>query len=129
MIGLYFLKHALYESDESAIARWVENPYGQYFCRFTTMQHELPLHSAAPCKWRGRVEAEKLALRLRETIATALRGQRRHHGAGEKHHAPDRLEAVLPSDCQDRRSSETTRCGLATIVRSRGLGVAARPSW
>jgi IS5 family transposase len=73
MVGLHYLKHAFDESDESVVARWVENPYWQYFCGFTAMQHELPLHPTAMVKWRGRVGAEKLALLLQETIALALR--------------------------------------------------------
>ena len=31
MIGIHYLKHAFDESDESVVARWVENPYWQYF--------------------------------------------------------------------------------------------------
>lgn len=73
MVGLHYLKHAFDESDESVVARWVENPYWQYFCGFTTMQHELPLHPTALVKWRGRVGAERLTLLLQETIAMALR--------------------------------------------------------
>lgn len=72
MVGLHYLKHAFNESDESVVARWVENPYWQYFCGFTTMQHELPLHPTALVKWRQRVGVEKLVLLLQETIALAL---------------------------------------------------------
>ena len=32
MVGLLYLKHAFDESDESVVARWVENPYWQFFC-------------------------------------------------------------------------------------------------
>ncbi len=30
MVGLLYLKHAYDESDESVVARWVENPYWQH---------------------------------------------------------------------------------------------------
>ena len=40
MVGLQYLKYAFNESDESLVARWVENPYWQYFCGYTHMQHE-----------------------------------------------------------------------------------------
>lgn len=76
MIGLHYLKHAFNESDESVVARCVENPYWQYFCGFTSMQHELPLHPTALVKWRSRVGAERLAMLLQETIALALREKR-----------------------------------------------------
>jgi IS5 family transposase len=37
MVGLHYLKHAYNESDESVVARWVENPYWQYFCGYEHM--------------------------------------------------------------------------------------------
>ena len=55
MVGLHYLKHAFNESDESVVARWIENPYWQLFCGFTTMQHELPLHPTVLAKWRNNV--------------------------------------------------------------------------
>jgi IS5 family transposase len=70
---LHYLKHAFDESDESVLARWVENPYWQYFCGFTTMQHELPLHPTSLVKWRKRVGVEKLLQLLQETVALATR--------------------------------------------------------
>ena len=74
MVGLHYLKHMFDESDESVVARWVENPYWQAFCGFTHMQHECPCHPTAMVKWRKRVGADRLNLLLTETIAMA-RGQ------------------------------------------------------
>ena len=31
MVGLLYLKHMFNESDESLVARWVENPYWHFF--------------------------------------------------------------------------------------------------
>jgi transposase, IS5 family len=53
--------------------RWVENPYWQLFCGFSTFQHEFPLHPTSLVKWRQRMGAERLAELLQETIALALR--------------------------------------------------------
>lgn len=75
MIGLHYLKHAFNESDESLLARWVENPYWQAFCGFDTMQHEAPVHPTSLVKWRQRVGAEKLNLLLQETITLAVAEQ------------------------------------------------------
>ena len=72
MVGLLYLKHAFNESDESLVERWVENPYWQYFCGFSTFQHEFPLHPTSLVKWRQRMGAERLAELLQETIALAL---------------------------------------------------------
>lgn len=73
MVGLHYLKHALNESDESVVERWIENPYWQRFCGFEYMQHEPPLHPTALVKWRQRVGAERLAELLSETIDLAVR--------------------------------------------------------
>jgi IS5 family transposase len=72
MVGLMYLKHAFDESDESVVARWVENPYWQYFCGCEYMQHELPIDPSLMSKWRKRVGAERLETLLEVTIHTAL---------------------------------------------------------
>jgi IS5 family transposase len=72
MVGLMYLKHAFDESDESVVARWVENPYWQYFCGREYMEHELPIDSSMMSKWRKRVGAERLEKLLEITIHTAL---------------------------------------------------------
>jgi len=73
MVGLQFLKYTFSESDESVVARWVENPYWQYFCGFTHLQHECPIHPSSMSRWRKRVGAERLESLLHETIALARR--------------------------------------------------------
>ena len=59
MVGLLYLKHAYDESDESVVARWVENPYWQFFCGCQYMQHELPIDPSSLSRWRIRVGATK----------------------------------------------------------------------
>ena len=73
MVGLHFLKHTFNESDESVVARWVENPYWQYFCGYTHMQHVCPIHPTSMTKWRKRVGPERLQEMQGETIALAGR--------------------------------------------------------
>ena len=75
MVGLAYLKYAFNESDESVVERWVENPYWQYFCGFTHMQHEAPIDPSSLSRWRKRVGAERLALLLKETVELAVRAQ------------------------------------------------------
>jgi IS5 family transposase len=72
MVGLLYLKHAFDESDESVVARWVENPYWQFFCGLSYMQHELPIDPSSLSRWRKRVGAERLEKLLEATIRTAL---------------------------------------------------------
>jgi IS5 family transposase len=73
MVGLHYLKYAFNESDESVVARWVENPYWQYFCGFTHLQHAVPLDPSSLSRWRKRVGADRLELLLKETIDLAVR--------------------------------------------------------
>ena len=73
MVGLQFLKYTFNESDASVVARWVENPYWQYFCGFTHMQHEVPIDPSSMSRWRKRVGVDRLALMLQETIDLARR--------------------------------------------------------
>lgn len=73
MAGMQYLKYTFNESDESVVARWVENPYWQYFCGYTHMQHECPLHPTSLSRWRGRVGPERLEELLKETISLAVR--------------------------------------------------------
>ena len=73
MVGLQLLKYTFNESDESVVARWVENPYWQYFCGFTHMQHEVPIDPSSMSRWRKRVGVDRLELMLQETIDLAKR--------------------------------------------------------
>jgi transposase, IS5 family len=73
MVGLHYLKQAYNESDESVIARWVENPYWQYFCGYEHMQHQFPIHPTSMVKWRRRVGANRMETLLKETLSTAKR--------------------------------------------------------
>jgi IS5 family transposase len=75
MVGLHYLKHAFDESDESVVARWVENPYWQHFCGFEYMQHECPIHPTSMTKWRQRMGKEHVETLLKETITLAVRGK------------------------------------------------------
>jgi len=79
MVGLQYLKYTFNESDESVVGRWVENPYGQYFCGYTHLQHECPIHPTSMSRWRKRVGADRLIRDIRrkashpdEALATLL---------------------------------------------------------
>lgn len=39
MVSLSYLGHAYGLSDEAVVAKWIENPYWQYFCGETYFQH------------------------------------------------------------------------------------------
>ena len=71
LVGLHYLKYTFNESDESVVARWVENPYWQYFCGYEYLQHELPLHPTSLTRWRNRV-GDKLEALLVHTVEVAM---------------------------------------------------------
>ena len=47
MIGLNLLKHIYALSDEEICARWVENPYFQFFCGEVFFQHRFPIERSS----------------------------------------------------------------------------------
>ncbi len=56
--GLFILKHMHDLSDEVLCARWLENPYYQFFCGELSFRHELPFDRSsndalAPAAGRG----------------------------------------------------------------------------
>jgi len=75
MVGLHYLKHAFDESDESVVAKLLENPYWQHFCGFAYFQHALPLDPSSMTRWRQRVGPEGIETLLAETVQTARRGK------------------------------------------------------
>ena len=81
MVGLHYLKHSFNESDESVLARFLENPYWQYFCGFDYFQHELPIDTSSLTRFRKRIGVSGTESLFKELLNTAKRGghlARRH---------------------------------------------------
>jgi hypothetical protein len=55
-------------SDEVLCARWVENPYYQYFCGEEFFQHRLTFDRSSLTRWRQRMGEEKLKALLEESL-------------------------------------------------------------
>jgi len=69
--GLFILKHMHSLSDEALCARWIENPYYQYFCGELSFCHKLRFDRSSLTRWRQRLgEAELVAL-LQESLSVA----------------------------------------------------------
>jgi IS5 family transposase len=75
MVGLHILKHTFALSDEEVCARWVENPYFQYFCGEAFFQYDLPIERSSMTHWRKRVGDEALKALLQESLMLALRSK------------------------------------------------------
>lgn len=127
MAGMHYLKYAFNESDESLVERWLENPYWQYFCGFTHMQHEAPLDPSSLSRWRKRVGPQQLELLLKETIDLAQRA---------KHLRPQDLTQLnIDTTDQEKNITHPTDSKLLhTAIRklvaaARGQGVQLRQSY
>jgi transposase, IS5 family len=69
--GLFILKHMHNLSDEVLCARWLENPYYQYFCGELSFCHKLPFDRSSLTRWRQRLGEEQLAALVQESLSVA----------------------------------------------------------
>jgi len=69
--GLLILKHMHNLSDEALCARWLENPYFQYFCGEESFQHRLPFDRSSLTRWRQRLGEDQLSALLQESLSVA----------------------------------------------------------
>jgi transposase, IS5 family len=73
MAGLAILKFTFDLSDEELCARWVENPYFQYFCGEEFFLHELPFDRSSTTRWRQRMGEERVGALLQESLSIAVK--------------------------------------------------------
>jgi IS5 family transposase len=71
LAGLFILKHMHSLSDEAVCARWVENPYFQYFCGERVFRHALAFDRSSLTRWRQRLGEERLSALLQESLRVA----------------------------------------------------------
>jgi IS5 family transposase len=73
MAGMLYLKHAFHLSDEQTVARWVENPYWQYFCGEPYFRHTLPIDPSSLTRFRNKIGASGCEKLLALTVDAGLR--------------------------------------------------------
>ena len=69
--GLLILKHMHSRSDEALCARWLENPYYQFFCGELSLCHWLPFDRSSLTHWWQRLGEDELAALIQESLAVA----------------------------------------------------------
>jgi transposase, IS5 family len=69
--GLFILKSMHNLSDEVMCARWIENPYYQFFCGEAVFRYELPFDRSSMTRWRQRLGEEHLAALIQESLSVA----------------------------------------------------------
>lgn len=72
LVGLTYLGHSYGISDEEVVKRWVENPYWQYFCGESYLQHKLPIDPSSMSRWRKRLGEDGAEYILKITIAVGV---------------------------------------------------------
>jgi len=121
MVGLHYLKYAFNESDESAVERWVENPYWQYFCGFEHFQHEFPLDPSSLSRWRKRAGADNLESLLGETISTARRTKVLKKSSLQRVNVDTTVQEKAVAFPTDARLYQKARIALVRVAESRGV--------
>jgi IS5 family transposase len=58
-------------SDEVLCARWLENPYYQFFCGELSFCHQLPFDRSSLTHWRQRLGEEQLVALIQESLSVA----------------------------------------------------------
>jgi IS5 family transposase len=69
--GLLYLQHIFDYSDELLVETWVENPYWQYFCGESYLQHTPPVDFSSLSRWRSKMGEEGVEWLLTATIDAA----------------------------------------------------------
>jgi transposase, IS5 family len=118
MAGLQILKYTEDLSDEVLCARWVENPYYQYFCGEEFFQHELPFERTSMTRWRQRVGEEKLEALLQESLFVAVR-----LGAAKP---ADFTQVIVDTTLQEKNAAFPTEAKLAHRAHERLVRLAEK---
>jgi IS5 family transposase len=96
MVALHFLKHQHDLSDEELVAKWVENPYWQFFSGMQFFSHKAPIDSSSMTRWRNRVGESGAESLLKATLEAGLK-----------------LQAIKPSDL--------SRVNVDTTVQTKAI--------
>jgi len=73
MVSLHYLKYTYNLSDEETVARWVENPYWQYFSGRQHFEYKLPVDPSSMTRWRKRIGEDGAEALLKQTIETGIK--------------------------------------------------------
>lgn len=71
MVAIMLLQNMYKLSDEAVVAKWVENPYWQFFSGYDFLEWKFPIHPTTLTKWRQRMGPDGLEKVLCFLIETA----------------------------------------------------------
>ena len=121
MVGLHYLKHAFNESDESVVARLLENGYWMYFCGFEFFIHRLPLDPSSLVRWRKRIGPKQMEELLGETLETAKRGDYLTERHMERVNVDTTVQEKAIAFPTDTRLQHKARVLLVKAAKDRGI--------
>ena len=121
MVGLHYLKHAFNESDESVVARLLENGYWMYFCGFEFFIHRLPLDPSSLVRWRKRIGPKEMEQLLAETLETAKRGGHLTEAHLERVNVDTTVQEKAIAYPTDARLYHKARVLLVKAAKKRGI--------
>jgi len=121
LVGLHYLKSAFNESDESLEARFLENPYWQYFCGFDYFQHELPFDSTSLVKWRKRIGPNGMEKLLAATLETAKKKNQLTEKSVKKVNVDTTVQEKAIAFPTDARLNFKARQTLVRAAQKRGI--------
>ena len=121
LVGLHYLKAMYDESDESVVAKWVENPYWQYFCGEEEFQHEFPCHPTSLVKWRKQVGAEGVEKLLKQVLQSAMQVNALKPRAIKRVNVDTTVQEKAIAFPTDARLYDKARRTLVRAAKARGL--------
>ena len=118
MAGLAILKYLYNLSDEELTARWVENPYFQYFCGEEFFRHKPAFDRSSMSRWRQRMGEKRLIALIQESLAVAVKTKAIR--------LSDLSQAVAGTTVQEKAVTFPTDAKLAHRARERLVRLAKR---
>jgi IS5 family transposase len=121
MVGLHYLKHSFNESDESVLARFLENPYWQYFCGFDYFQHKLPIDTSSLTRFRKRIGVSGTESLFKELLNTAKRSGHLTKRHLDKVNVDTTVQEKAIAFPTDARLYFKMRVSLVRVAQARGI--------
>jgi len=118
-VVLEYLTYTYNLSDEELVARWLENPYGQYFCGETHFQTVPPFHDTSLGKWRLRIGPDRLETHFScDYQSREIHTVSRDQGASILHvkSEADGEEGVRSCRRETVQTAEAMQCGLEELA-------------
>lgn len=123
MVGLTYLEHAFGFSDEEVVARWVENPYWQYFCGEEYFQHELPIDPSSLSRWRKRIGEEGAETILATTVQAGVASEAVKESSFERIIVDTTVQPKAVTYPTDAKLYNHAREILVRLCRDSGIGL------